>query len=237
MIFIIFLNSFKQFHRILYARLVYGHRLKTAFERTVLFNILSVLIKGSGSNNLKLSSGQSGLKHISGVHCSFAVSGSHEIVNLINKQKYVSRVFYLVYKGLHPAFKLTSKLCSGHKSGKIQKIYFLSPEPKGHVIIDKFLSNSLRDGSFSHTGLTNKARIVFGTTGKYLCYSVNFLFSAYNPIKLSPFCLCGKIRTESIQKFTLFICLFLFFFFIFHLLSTFFYTILTFAFWSGSTAE
>ena len=54
-------QTFQNFHGLLLGRLAHGHRLEPALQGGVLFNILAVLVNGSGTDHLDLTTSQSGL--------------------------------------------------------------------------------------------------------------------------------------------------------------------------------
>ena len=70
---------------------------------------------------MKLSSGQHGFEHISGVHGAVTLSRSHDSMQLIDKEDDIAiAVFYFLKDRFQTLLKFSPVLGSGHQSAHIQ---------------------------------------------------------------------------------------------------------------------
>ena len=71
---IIFRNTLHDLAGFLNGRLRNNDRLESALQGSILLNMLAILIKGCGSDQLHFTSGKSGFQNIAGIHRTFCVT-------------------------------------------------------------------------------------------------------------------------------------------------------------------
>ncbi len=174
--------------------------LEPSLQRRILFDMLTVVLQSGGADDLHIPAGQSGLQNIGGVHGSaFGLSGTHNIVHLVNNQYDIMLGLGLVNNSLHTGLKLASELGAGHNACQIQKVDLLIQELGRYLAFHNAESQPLGDGRLAHAGLTQKNGVVFGSAVKNLHNPFNFLVTAYNPINASRLGLFIKVGPKVIQ--------------------------------------
>ena len=85
-----------------YAGLLHPHRLETALQRLIFFNVLAVLGKGGSADDLNFAAGEGGFQDVARVHGALALTGRGDGVDLVNEQDDVARSLYLAQQALDP---------------------------------------------------------------------------------------------------------------------------------------
>ena len=140
-LFIIALYALEHFNCVLNGRLVNSYRLETSFKCAVLFNVLSVLLKGSSAYYLQLATAESRLQDIGGVHGrAFAVPCTNNIVYLVDEEDGTGLREETVALGAlyHVAHVLHA---AGHGTERIERSFQL-------------VGDNLRQGCLSHSRRT-----------------------------------------------------------------------------------
>ena len=132
-LFIVGGQALEDIHRVLDGGLIDGDGLEAALQSGVLFNVLSVLVQGGGTDDLQLAPGEGGLEDVGGVHGTLRIAGAHDVVHLINDKDDIAQLLDLLDQALHAAFKLAAELGAGHQSGQVQQIDFLIQIGRAHV--------------------------------------------------------------------------------------------------------
>ena len=168
----------------------------------------AILIKRGRTDHTDLALCQRGLKDIRRVHGAFCVSGTHDVMHLINDQNDVLVLRRLIDNILHTALKLTAELGSRNHSGHIQKI-------NGHIqeLRRNFTICDLHRKTFSHSRLTdtrftNQGRVILRTAVEDLNNSLEFLFTTDQTVDLSFFGQTRKIGAVLLEELILALSLF-----------------------------
>ena len=120
-IFVALLQSTQNADGIFGGRLVYHHRLETAFQRLVLFKVLLVLLKCSGTYAAQFATGQGRFQYVGGVHGTLALAGANQGVYFVYKQDDVAiGLCYLVNHTLQSLFKLALVFCTSHQCTHVE---------------------------------------------------------------------------------------------------------------------
>ena len=171
-------NALHDGNGLLHGRLCHRHRLEAAFQCRILLDVFAILGVGGGTNNLDVTPGQRRLEDVGGVHAALGISGTHQIVNLVHHQNDVAAFLNLGNQALHPAFKLTPKLCSCHQRRQIQQEHFLVPQLVGHITGNNPLRQALGNGSFAHARLAHQAGVVLLAAVQNLNHPLGLYISA-----------------------------------------------------------
>ena len=71
---------------VFFARLVDQYFLEATLKRSILFNVLAVLVKGGCTDTVQLAPRQRRLEHVARVHGALAFTGTDHDVQLVNEQ-------------------------------------------------------------------------------------------------------------------------------------------------------
>ena len=119
---------------------------------------------------------------------------------LVDEQDYIALTLYLVHKALYSALELSTELSTGHKCGKVQKVYLLVGKVEGNVPGVDALCDALSDSGLANAGLTDKAGVVLGPSGEYLDDSCYFLVTADDVVELTVSGFLGEVGTIASQE-------------------------------------
>ena len=179
------------------------HRLETALKGGILLDMLAVLIEGSGTDDLDLTSGKGRLQDISSIHTAFRITGTHQIVDLIDHQDDIAALLDLTDQALHAALKLTAELGARNQCSKIKQEYFLIPKLVGHLACCDPLGKTFRDGRLTDTGLADQTGVILLTAVEDLDHTLRLNISADHLIQLSGLSSASQIHTVAVQEFML----------------------------------
>ena len=192
------------------AGLSHSYRLEAALQGSILFNVLTVFVEGSGTDNLDLTSGQGGFQNVRSIHAALGITGAHQIVDFIDDQDNIAALLDLSDQALHTAFKLTTELRACHQCRQVQQHDFLIPQLIGHIASHDPLGKSLGNSSLANTGFADQAGIVLLPAVQNLNHTLCFHIPANDLIQLAFSCPTGQIQTVAVQKLVaLFLLLFI----------------------------
>ena len=181
-------------------RLLHLDRLETALESGVLFDVLAVFGQRRGTHDLQLSTAESRLEDIRGIHGSLGRACPHDGVQLINEQDDILGLLDFVHHGLDPLLELASVLGARHHQREIQSDHPLGSQQLGHIALSDFLGQPLHDGCFTHTGLTQQHRVVLGAATEDLDDPLDLIAAADHRIHIALLGDLGEVATEGLES-------------------------------------
>ncbi len=101
------------------------HRLETALQGCVLFNIFAVFVQRRGADALQFAAAQGRLDDVRGVHRAFGRTGSDNRVQFVDKQDDILGPTDLIHDRFDSLFKLAAIFCSGDHERQIEGDHFL----------------------------------------------------------------------------------------------------------------
>ena len=84
--FVALLQAAQDRDRVLDRRLIHEHRLETALERGVLFDVLAVFVERGGADAVQLAAREHGLEQVAGVHGAFGFARADDGVEFVDEQ-------------------------------------------------------------------------------------------------------------------------------------------------------
>ena len=136
-------------------RLVDHDGLEPPLERLVLLEVLLVLVQRGGTDAPQLASGQGRLQDVGRVHRSFALSGTHQRVDLVDEEDDLPVALrHLVDDGLQPFLELAFVFGSGDEGTHVQRIELLVLQVFRHVAPQDAMGQSFDDGRLTRTRFT-----------------------------------------------------------------------------------
>ena len=182
---------------------VHRHRLEAPLQGGVLLDVLAVLGKGGGADDLDLAPAQGGLQDIGGVHAALGVPGADDVMHLVDDQDDVALLADLLDESLHAALELAAELGPGHQSRQIQQEDLLVLELVGDAAHGDALGQALGNGGLAHAGLADEAGVVLLAAVQDLDHPLQLLFPAHHGIQLAFLRPGGQIDAVVIQEFAL----------------------------------
>ena len=186
----------------------HGNRLEAALQSGILLDVLAVLGKGGGTDDLNLTAGKCGLQDIGGIHAALGIAGTHQIVNFVDDQDDVAAFLDLTDQILHAALKLAAELGTGHQGGQIQQEHFLVSQLIGHFSRGDPLGQALGNGSLTNTGFTDEAGVVLLAAVQDLDHTLRFHITADDLIQLTCSGTASQVHAVAVQELVLVFLLF-----------------------------
>ena len=192
--------------RVLLVRLADGHGLEAALQSRVLLNILAVFLEGRRADDLKVAARQRGLEDIRGVGAALRGARADDGVQLVDKEDDVLALLDLVDSVLDPLLKLAAVLRARDHARQIERHDTLVAQVLGHLAVDDFQCQTLRDRGLAHAGLADQAGVVLGAAGKDLHNPFDLLFPADDRIDLAVPRRLRQIAREAVERFAVAVC-------------------------------
>ncbi|OPZ98192.1 MAG: hypothetical protein BWY70_01294 [Bacteroidetes bacterium ADurb.Bin408] len=184
--FVTFFQSPQHRYGAVHVRFVHQHRLKTAFESFIVFEIFLIFLERSGAYSPQFAFGQGRLKNIGGIERPIRSASPNKGMYFINKKNNLPIGGHHFFNDcLEPFFKLAFVLSPGNKRPHVKRENHLRLQVLGHIALDYTVGKALGNGCFSYTRLTNKDRIVLGTARQYLQYPPDFFLTSNHRVKFT----------------------------------------------------
>mmetsp|Transcript_24617 Transcript_24617/g.41127 ORF Transcript_24617/g.41127 Transcript_24617/m.41127 type:complete len:578 (+) Transcript_24617:1095-2828(+) len=191
--FVTLAKSLKDADAVIHGGLRHHHGLEAALEGGVLLNVLAVLIQSGCANALQLSTGKRGLQDVGGIDSALGGTSTDKRVHLVDHEDDVIRLLDFLHKLLQTLFELTTVFGARDQEPQVQGDHLLTLKSLGHITGLDQLCKALRDGGLAHTGLTNQARVVLGTTAQNLGHAFDLLGASNHGVELALLRLLGEI--------------------------------------------
>ena len=154
-------------------------------QRRVSFDVLAIVVQGSGADALEFSSGQRWLEDVGSIDSAFCGARAYNSVHLIDEQHAVAGRLYLINDLLKAFLEFAAVLGARHEGAHVQRD---KPACLGGSLRDfstaYALGQGLHDGGLANARLTHQDRVVLGAPAEYLYYPLDFLFPPHNRVEL-----------------------------------------------------
>ena len=184
--------------------------LETTVKGSVLFNGLSELVDGGGSNALYLAACQGRFEDVCSVERTRSPSGTDDGMDFVDEENNLAVVLQFINEASQPFFKLSAVLCTSDERCHIQGNDAFVGNRMGNIPLDYPLCQSFDKGGFSDSGLSDEDGIVFLSSGKYLCRTLYFAATAYNGVEHPIACSLRKVGSEVVDDGSVAFCFTLF---------------------------
>ena len=171
-------------------------RLEPPLERTVLLDVLAVLVERGGADALDLAAGQGRLEDVGGVDRPLGTAGADQGVQLVDEEDRVLGPADLVHDGLDPLFELAAVLGAGDHHREIQDDDPAVAQQLGHVAVDDHLGQALDDRRLADARFAEEHRVVLGAARQHLDHALDFILAADDRIKLALPRQIGQVASE-----------------------------------------
>ncbi len=161
-------------------------RLEAPLERSVLLDVLSVLVERRGPDRAQLAAGEHRLQHVGGVDGAFGRSCADDRVQLVDEEDDLALGrLDLLEHGLEPLLELAAVLGAGEQRADVERPDPLALEPLGHVSGDDPLGKALDDRGLADAGLADQHRVVLRTPREHLDDPAHLLVAADDRVELA----------------------------------------------------
>ena len=171
---------------VLDARLTDEHLLEAAFERRILFDVLTVFVKRGGADQAQFTARKHRLEHVARVHRAFCSTGSDDGVDFVDEGDDLPvRILDLIEHGLEAFLEFAAILRSGDHGAQIKADEFLVAQRARYIPGNDALGETFDDGGFADARLTDQHRVVLGAAGQDLDDTADFLITADHRVELA----------------------------------------------------
>ena len=165
-------------------RLLDLDRLEPAFERSVLLEVLAVLVDGGGPDGLQLAAGQHRLQDRGGVDRALGRARTDQGVELVDEQHDVAAGANLLQDLLEALLEIAAVAASCHQRTEVEGVQLLTGERLGDVVGHDALCESLDDGRLADAGLADQHRVVLRPAGEHLHHPLDLFLASDDRIEL-----------------------------------------------------
>ena len=198
--FVLIPQALQNGHGVLGRGLAHGDGLEPALQRGILLDVLAVLVQGGCADDANLTTAQSGLDDVGGVHSALGAACANDGVELVDEQDHVAVLLHLVQRVLDTLLKLAAVLGTGHHAAEVKAQQLLVQQLLRHVGTGDALGKTLGDGGLADAGLTDQHGVVLGAAGQNLHHTLNFLIAADDRIQLALTGGFGQVAGEFLQR-------------------------------------
>ena len=179
------LESSQDRDRVLNSRFIYHDGLESSLQRSILFDVLSVLLESCRADAVQFAPCQHGFEHISGVHSAFRFACAHNGVKLVDKEYDLAvTLAHILQYGFKSLLEFTSVFCPCYQGAHIEGKDLLVLKSFRHIALSDTLRKTLYDRCLADTGFTDQNRIVLGLSGQDTDHITDLRVSSDDRIKL-----------------------------------------------------
>ena len=176
------------------------HRLEAALQRTVLLDVLAVLVERGRTDALDFTARQRRLEHVRGIDRALGTTCTHQGVQLVDEQHHIAHAAHFGHDRFDALFELTAVLGASHHQGEVEHHDALVAQDLGHAILDDLLSQTFDDGRLAHTGLAQQHRVVLRAAREDLDHALDFIRAPDHRIQLAFARQFGQVATKAVER-------------------------------------
>ena len=166
-------------------RLADEDRLEPALERSVLLDVLAVLVERRRTDSAQLAAGEHRLEQVGRIDGALRRTGADDRVQLVDEEDDLAGgVLDLGENGLEPLLELAAVLRSGEERADVERPHALALEALGHVAGDDALREALDDRRLADAGVADEHRVVLRAPRQHLDDAPDLLVAADDRIEL-----------------------------------------------------
>src|SRR5690606_22287581 len=177
--------------RVLERRLGDLDRLEAALERSVLLDVLAVLLERRRTDRLELAAGEHRLEDRGGVDRTLGGTRTDERVDLVDEQDDVAARADLLEDLLEALLEVTAVARAGDERAEVERVELLVLERLGDVAADDVLRGALDDGRLADARLTDEDGVVLRAAREHLHDPLDLLVPADDRVELA---VAGRLR-------------------------------------------
>mmetsp|Transcript_72869 Transcript_72869/g.122718 ORF Transcript_72869/g.122718 Transcript_72869/m.122718 type:complete len:252 (+) Transcript_72869:1442-2197(+) len=186
-------------HALLFTGLRDVHRLEPPLQSRILFDILAILFKGGGADQLQCSSGHGRFQQIGSICTALHPPGAHQRVDLVDDQHNVLVLLHFTQNVPQPLLKLSAVLRACHQHAHVQLYDLLVRQGLWHFTQHNPKGNAFGDGRLPDARLPDKDGVVLAAAPKNLGDALHLLVPPNQGIQLSGPGQFGDVGTEVLE--------------------------------------
>ncbi len=194
------LDAVEDFDGLGQRRLVDEHRLEAALERSVLLDVLAVLVEGRRADALNLAAGERRLEDVGSVDGAFGRAGADQRVQLIDEEHDLAAGADLVEDLLQALFELTAVLGARDQRAHVEREHALVLQRLGHVAEVDLLREAFGDRGLADAGLADERRVVLGPAAEDLDDALDLQLSTDHGVELVAARELGEVAAELVEQ-------------------------------------
>ena len=178
-------------------RLADEDRLEAALERSVLLDVLAVLVEGGRPDGAQLAAREHRLEHLRRVDRALGSTGADDRVQLVDEEHDLALgVLDLGEDGLQPLLEFAAVLRPGEQRTDVERPDTLPLQALGHVAGDDPLRETLGDRGLADAGLADQHRVVLRAARENLDHAPDLLVAADDRVELALLRGLGQVAAE-----------------------------------------
>ena len=177
-------KAVEDLHRLCGGRLLHLHPAKAALQRGVLLDMGAELLIGSGADELQLAPGKHRFQDAGSVNSTLGGTGSHDGVELVDKQDGGAVPHQLFQQIFQPLLKIAPVLGARHQAGHIQRQQPPPLQRSGHLPSGNAQRQTLSQRCFAHARLADQTGVVFLAAAQDFHHAVKLGFPAEHRVQL-----------------------------------------------------
>ena len=174
-------------------------RLEAALERSVLLEVLAILVERRGTDRLQLTASEHRLEDRCGVDRALGGTRTDERVQLVDEQDDVATSADLLEHLLEALLEVAAVAGAGHERAEVERVELLALQRVGHVVGDDLLAEALDDGGLADAGLADEHRVVLGAAGQHLHDPLDLAMAADDRVELLLAGELGEVAPELVE--------------------------------------
>ena len=172
-------------------RLLDLHRLEPALQRSVLLEVLAVLVDRRRADGLQLAPRQHRLQDRRRVDRALGGACAHQRVDLVDEQHDVAARADLLQHLLQALLEVAAIPATRNQRAEVERVELLPRQSLGHVVGDDPLGQTLDDGRLAHAGLADQHGVVLRTARQDLHDALDLFMAADDRVELA---VAGQLR-------------------------------------------
>ncbi len=164
--------------------LLHLDRLEPALERSVLLEVLAVLVEGGRADRLELTACEHRLQDARSVDRAFGCTSTDERVQLVDEQDDVAAGADLLQHLLEALLEVTAVAGTRDQRAEVEGVQLLALKCLGHVAADDVARKTLDDRGLAHPGLTDEHRVVLRAARQHLHDALDLLLAPDDRVEL-----------------------------------------------------
>ena len=195
------LQSTQDGNSVRHAWLVNQHTLETTLQGFVLLKILLILSKCRSTDGTQLTTRQCRLQYVGCIHCTLTATGTDQRVDLVDEKNNLAvGLVDFTDDTLQTLLELALVFSTCYKCTHIKRIERLRLQVLRHIATHNTMRNAFGNSRLAHAWLTDKNRVVLGSTAQNLQHTPYLIVTANDRVKLAALCQLVKVARIFIQS-------------------------------------